>query len=160
MSIHFTKSQIALGLAGAVTTFIVGGLAMHSRAVPVPTPSASVQPLWVEPVADVPVPFAVRTPDRQGGPRAACRQDVQRLCGDLTAGGGRIVQCLAQRRSEVSQGCRAAIQQRRMERQQQRQSMRDRRQTNGAGYAHASAGAQPSARIITVPDAPSSSIQE
>ena len=156
MTFHLTKSQIALGLAGAVTTFVVTGLVMHSRAVPVPTSSMSAPPLWAAPVADVPVPqasaqrLAALTPDRQGGPRGACRQDVQWLCGDVARGGGRIAQCLAQHRSEISEGCRAAIQQRRMERQQR----------HGAASGHPQARIEPSARIIAVPDVQASSVNE
>ncbi len=35
----------------------------------------------------------------------ACRADAQKFCKDVNAGGGRIVQCLRQHQSELSEGC-------------------------------------------------------
>jgi Cysteine rich repeat len=171
MPLHFSKSDIAVGFAGALAGFVVASFVTHSSALPVPVPTVAASAAAAVRVADAaPTPQAsaqpaqpgnAHTPDRQAGPRAACQQDVRQLCGDVTPGAGRIVQCLAQHRSEISESCRSAMQQRQMERRQQRQSMREWRQTNGAASGHAPARMQPSARIITVPDAqPSSSIEE
>jgi Cysteine rich repeat len=41
--------------------------------------------------------------------RAACASDVQKLCAEVPAGGGRIVACLKQHQAEVSDGCKQAI---------------------------------------------------
>src|SRR5579871_6709377 len=40
---------------------------------------------------------------------AACRTDVQTLCGDVEKGHGRIIQCLKSHADQVSQGCKTAI---------------------------------------------------
>lgn len=50
----------------------------------------------------------------QGGPvaqkiRAACTQDVKTLCPDVQPGGGRILQCLKEKQSQVSPDCVAAL---------------------------------------------------
>ncbi|MCF4165346.1 cysteine rich repeat-containing protein [Zavarzinia compransoris] len=50
----------------------------------------------------------------QGGPiaqkvRAACTNDVQTLCPDVQPGGGRILQCLKEKQSQVSPDCIAAL---------------------------------------------------
>lgn len=42
--------------------------------------------------------------------RAACKEDVQKLCTGVQPGGGRIVGCLKQHKEEVSDGCKQAIQ--------------------------------------------------
>lgn len=41
--------------------------------------------------------------------RAACEGDVSKLCAGVQPGSGRILQCLAQHKSEVSDGCKQAI---------------------------------------------------
>lgn len=41
--------------------------------------------------------------------RQACMADLQKLCGDVQPGGGRIVQCLRQHQDQVSDGCKAAM---------------------------------------------------
>ena len=46
-------------------------------------------------------------------PRLACAADLQRLCPDVTPGGGRIMQCLKGRLDQVSDGCRSAVKARR-----------------------------------------------
>lgn len=39
----------------------------------------------------------------------ACRADITRLCGDARPGGGAILRCLRENRSDVSAGCREAV---------------------------------------------------
>jgi hypothetical protein len=41
--------------------------------------------------------------------RAACAQDVQKLCANVPAGGGRIIACLKQHQDQVSDGCKQAV---------------------------------------------------
>jgi hypothetical protein len=41
--------------------------------------------------------------------RAACAQDVQKLCANVPAGGGRIIACLKQHQDQVSTGCKQAV---------------------------------------------------
>jgi len=41
--------------------------------------------------------------------RAACGQDVQKLCANVPAGGGRIIACLRQHQDQVSDGCKQAV---------------------------------------------------
>jgi hypothetical protein len=42
--------------------------------------------------------------------RAACEDDVLRLCGDVKAGGGRILHCLKQHEQELTPDCKATMQ--------------------------------------------------
>lgn len=41
--------------------------------------------------------------------RAACEADVTKLCAGVQPGGGRIMQCLGQHKTEVSDACKQAI---------------------------------------------------
>ena len=41
--------------------------------------------------------------------RAACESDVTKLCAGVQPGGGRIMQCLSQHKSEGSDACKQAI---------------------------------------------------
>jgi hypothetical protein len=41
--------------------------------------------------------------------RAACAQDVQKLCANVQAGGGRIIACLKQHQDQVSDSCKQAV---------------------------------------------------
>jgi hypothetical protein len=41
--------------------------------------------------------------------RAKCAQDVQKLCANVPAGGGRIIACLKQHQDQVSDGCKQAV---------------------------------------------------
>jgi hypothetical protein len=43
--------------------------------------------------------------------RAACEDDVLRLCGDVKQGGGRIINCLKQHELELTPDCKAKMQQ-------------------------------------------------
>ena len=84
--------------------------------------------------------------------RAACAQDVQKLCANVPSGGGRIIACLKQHQDQVSDSCKQAI-------------AKAMQQSNGgAGTAPAApttpAGAQPSttpAPSIPPPVAPKDS---
>jgi len=41
--------------------------------------------------------------------RAACASDIRALCAGVTRGGGRIVQCMQQKRDQLSDGCKSAL---------------------------------------------------
>jgi hypothetical protein len=41
--------------------------------------------------------------------RSACAADIEKLCPGIQPGGGRIVQCLKQHKTEVSDACKEAI---------------------------------------------------
>ncbi len=41
--------------------------------------------------------------------RAACAQDVQKLCANVQPGGGRIIACLRQHQDQVSDACKQAV---------------------------------------------------
>ncbi|MDD3447274.1 MAG: cysteine rich repeat-containing protein [Zavarzinia sp.] len=50
----------------------------------------------------------------QGGPaaqkvRAACTKDIETLCPGVQPGGGRILQCLKEKKDQVSPDCVAAL---------------------------------------------------
>ena len=51
--------------------------------------------------------------------RTACAADFKKLCSDVQPGGGRIRQCIAAHKDELSQGCRDALAQARAHRQAQ-----------------------------------------
>jgi len=130
MNLQASKPYVVLALTGAIASFLVVGQLMRiSRAipaamVPVTSPRVADGGRTFMPQASVPmVPrLDARSPDRQAGPRGACREDVRQLCRDVTPGQGRIVRCLAEHQIEVSESCRSAMLERRMERQQ-RQAM-------------------------------------
>jgi hypothetical protein len=48
-------------------------------------------------------------PLARGGPRAACKADVERLCAGVQRGGGRIAGCLKQNEPQVSSACKDAM---------------------------------------------------
>jgi len=43
--------------------------------------------------------------EARSGNGGACKQDVQRLCKDIQPGGGRIINCLRDHQSELSDAC-------------------------------------------------------
>ena len=49
------------------------------------------------------------SPQLAADPRTACAADVQKLCPNVPAGGGRIIACLKQHKDEVSDRCKQAI---------------------------------------------------
>jgi hypothetical protein len=49
--------------------------------------------------------------------RKACTEDIKKLCSDVKAGQGRIVQCLKRHAHELSQSCADMMQQRGQHRQ-------------------------------------------
>ncbi len=53
----------------------------------------------------------------RGAVREACKADMDRLCADASAGGGRR-DCMRSHRDELSQGCKDAIATMRQQRQQ------------------------------------------
>jgi hypothetical protein len=64
-------------------------------------------------LADEPVQPSQPTrpsPDTMKELRAACAADVQKLCPGVQPGGGRIMQCLSEHKSEVSEICKQAVQ--------------------------------------------------
>ena len=44
-----------------------------------------------------------------GNARVACKGDYQRLCNNVSPGGGRIMQCFKEHASELSAPCKAAL---------------------------------------------------
>ena len=47
---------------------------------------------------------------RVRGMHEACWDDVSRLCAGVRPGGGRIIKCLKDHESELSEPCKAALQ--------------------------------------------------
>jgi hypothetical protein len=43
--------------------------------------------------------------------KEACHDDVEKFCGSVQAGKGRIIKCMKEHKEEVSEGCRAEIEQ-------------------------------------------------
>jgi hypothetical protein len=41
--------------------------------------------------------------------RNACGADIQKLCAGVQQGGGRVLQCLREHQSDVSEGCQTAM---------------------------------------------------
>jgi len=48
-------------------------------------------------------------PPPGGGPRTACRGDVEKLCSGVEPGHGRIAACLRKNETQVSAACKDAI---------------------------------------------------
>ncbi len=49
------------------------------------------------------LPFSLKAEEKGGG---ACKDDVQKFCKDVQPGGGRIIKCLKEHESELSEGCK------------------------------------------------------
>ena len=63
-------------------------------------------------VADEPTPPSQAphpSPELMKEVRAACAGDVQKLCPGVQPGAGRILQCLNEHKTDVSETCRQAI---------------------------------------------------
>ena len=58
-----------------------------------------------EPTAPTPAPSQQAMKDV----RAACETDAKKLCAGVQPGGGRILQCLGQHKTEVSDACKQAV---------------------------------------------------
>lgn len=41
--------------------------------------------------------------------KEACHEDVQKLCGDVKPGGGRIIKCMKEHHADLSAGCKAEV---------------------------------------------------
>jgi hypothetical protein len=52
------------------------------------------------------------TPPADGGARAACKADYQKLCQGVRPGGGRAVACLNDHMDQLSPACKDAMQKR------------------------------------------------
>ena len=52
---------------------------------------------------------AQSAPPSAAQPRTACAADVRTLCADVTPGGGRIMQCMKEKRDQLSEGCKSAL---------------------------------------------------
>ncbi|MGC4059723.1 MAG: cysteine rich repeat-containing protein [Aquabacterium sp.] len=46
---------------------------------------------------------------QHGAMKAACKEDVAKLCEGIKPGGGRIAACLKAHKDQVSDGCKAAV---------------------------------------------------
>ena len=55
------------------------------------------------------VQFALADAAAAGDARVACKGDYQRLCNNVSPGGGRIAQCFKQHESELSSQCKTAL---------------------------------------------------
>ena len=44
-----------------------------------------------------------------GGPRGACKVDLEKLCAGVQPGGGRIRECMKAHRDQLSDACKTAI---------------------------------------------------
>ena len=124
MTIQLTKLQVAGGLVAAAVVLFTAGQIMH----PSRTSTAAAAPV-AEPAASdasaVPTPRVdTRASKRQANLNNACHEDAQRLCGNIARGEGRI-RCLVERRNEVSEACRGAMAQRRLDREHRRHAMRE-----------------------------------
>ncbi len=55
-------------------------------------------------------PAAAQTPSQPAGQvRTACAADVRTLCSGVTPGGGRIAQCMREKKDQLSEGCKSAL---------------------------------------------------
>jgi hypothetical protein len=44
-----------------------------------------------------------------GQVRSACAADVRALCSGVTPGGGRILQCMREKKDQLTEGCKGAL---------------------------------------------------
>ena len=70
---------------------------------------------WVIPLGCIGIfAMAVQAQNAPSAPaaptvRQACQADVQKFCGDVKPGGGRIKECMMQHKDDLSPGCRDAL---------------------------------------------------
>ncbi len=65
---------------------------------------------WIVGVAAISLASsALSQPANGGGIRRACGADIQKFCGDVARGGGRVRQCMIQHRNDLSPDCQAAL---------------------------------------------------
>lgn len=127
MSFQTSKTYVALVLMGGIAGFVAVAEVMH------PNHGWTVSALHTD--SDAARATSLRTPpthepyvERQVvDGRTACRQDAQRLCGNVERGGGRIIRCLMEHSEEISAACRGAVAERRMNREQRRRTADDAR---------------------------------
>jgi hypothetical protein len=48
-------------------------------------------------------------PANMGAIRAACKDDIKKLCADVKPGGGRIKDCMVAHKDELSPACRDSV---------------------------------------------------
>lgn len=98
--------RLMLGLAFAL---IAGTFVTAAGAQDAAKEAAGQEPAQVQQQSPVPADGPVRGgPGRQA--MAACRGDMQTLCGAVERGGGRKIACLKENQAKLSPGCQAAIQ--------------------------------------------------
>lgn len=52
--------------------------------------------------------------------KEACHDDLEKFCSTVKAGGGRIMKCMKEHKEELSQGCKAEVEQMKEERKSRR----------------------------------------
>ena len=74
-------------------------------------PGTQAPPAQSPPAEAAPAPgLPTGTPqDALSEARAACASDIQSLCAGVEPGGGRILACLKQHKTQVSEPCRQAV---------------------------------------------------
>jgi hypothetical protein len=55
------------------------------------------------------LPAAAQPARPSGAVRAACASDIRTVCSGVQPGGGRIRQCMREKRDQLSQGCKGAL---------------------------------------------------
>jgi hypothetical protein len=55
------------------------------------------------------LPAAAQNAPPSGTVRAACAADIRAHCAGVQPGGGRIRQCMREKRDQLSQGCKSAL---------------------------------------------------
>ena len=103
------KAKLSAGCGSAVAAASGGGAAAHAAGA---APAAAGAP--AAPAAAAPTVMALR-PMRPREElfvlRSACGADVRSICGGVSPGGGRIVQCLATNAAQLSPACKDVLSQ-------------------------------------------------
>jgi len=74
-----------------------------------PSPPSSQSPAQSPPAQSPQSPPAGGPSQTVADARAACANDIQKLCAGVQPGGGRIIACLKQHKEAVSDGCKQAV---------------------------------------------------